>query len=937
MWLGQSWQSRRMHCGVAQGTLQQVSARANQQFLDILGHVLLCALTSAKAHISLGGVMQHSSKPITRQLPGRTDRNSTNHKTNITMTTNAPQSLPSHHADVIAKLGWHHTSTLVFEPRAAAFAESKDLPSLTPSATALVATGGPLFKHQALAVEHHCKGKNVVISTGTGSGKSRVFHLAAANVLGTAPRALVLAVYPSKPLAREQAEKWRAALMAAGLSKNAASDVALITGDQGVKDRANALAAARVAILTPDVLHAWLLANLENRQIRQALARLQLVVIDEAHTFAGVFGSNTLLLLRRLRFAHQVVGGTSLRWIAASGTLASPGSHLEALVGCPFEVVNEDEDTSPRHRRFLHVVRPDGGVPFSSGLQYWLQNATERNVVFCQSRKQTELLSLMANRQNEESTGTVSEFEFGRFAAPYRAGLDATERADLQDRFAKGELRTLVCTSAFELGIDLPGLNLGFLVGLPESPASFWQRIGRFGRHGDAHVYVLDDGSAHNRAYFDDPGMIRTWKARDAAIYPENAILLARNALCLAHEATALKAGASTVSACSALPDALKQLYAALHRGEPTVELRDAMADQGNTQPPHLAFPIRASEEVYKFKPAAGTAHAPLGFLSYCQLLREGYPGAVYYHNCTAWRVTRLNRREKTISVVRERAYHTKPRTIPPMLVPDLSRPVFKDLSWPDCELRVIEAQARATEAVTGVSEVQGNRRLEHDYNQGSHGQTGPLFRSYETTAVFIFHPTFEQVTLGSLKVLGTVMREALLLSCPRETSEVVAATGTLKAARRNLREDRHFLAIYDTIPGSLRLSAALGDPAVLREAIGRLRGLAQERFAGDDSIDSAAVLKLISALVEAVHTCPQSLPSDWPSEAITKFRLEGEVVLHRKMLRMVRIVRSTQDFDGNLRYEIVAVDNPSLKGEVSPDALVDLPALPTEVLPLSA
>jgi DEAD/DEAH box helicase domain-containing protein len=864
----------------------------------------------------------------------------------------APDSLSAPHASLLAALGWDHTASLAFPARAAAFAAPADLPPLPAAATNLVATGGPLYRHQALALGHHRAGRDIVLATGTGSGKTRVFNLATAALLGEHPRALTLALYPGKALAREQAAKWHTALVEAGLATPGDKSVALITGDQPVAARSAALAAATVALLTPDVLHSWLLARLADRAIRTALARTRLIILDEAHTLAGVFGSNTLHLLRRLQHALHVLHAPAPRWIAASGTLAAPANHLEALTGRPFTAITEDDDTSPRHTRHLHFIRPADATPLSAGLQRWLGAAAAgpaRFVVFTQSRKHTELLSLLANRapspdhsladpdlaDSDEIASAATLLAATPRVAPYRSGLDPSERADLQDRFARGDLRGLVCTSAFELGIDLPGLNLGFLVGLPDSPASFWQRLGRFGRHGESHIFLIDDGTPRSAAAFASPAGLTSWRARDAALYPDNPILLARHTLCLAHEAAALDRAEQPLDHSIPLSAALRALHAALQRGEPTPALRDAQADQGNTQPLHLAFPLRACEETYKFKGVAG-GPAPGGFVTYGQLLREAYPGAVYYHAGQAWRIIRLNRRDHTLTVARERAYHTRPRSIPANLVPDLSLPTFTDLSWPATGLRLLEARARATEAVTGFTELQGNRSVDHDYTQGHHGQTGPLYRSYETTAMLLCHSALDLASTGTLRLLSALLREALVLSCPREAAELAATAGTLKAARRDLAAGRRFVALYDTVPGSLRLSAALAEPAVLRATLACAATLARERFAEHPDADARATLALVASLVGAEQDqVPQALPLDWPDAAPSLAYIPGTTALHRKRQLTVTIVRAFTGLDGDLLYDVIRADDPSFHGTVSAEALVEIPDV-TQRAPLA-
>ncbi len=834
------------------------------------------------------------------------------------------------HASALADLGWTHTATIPLPARAAVLAANSDLPALTPAATHLLAKGRPLYRHQALALADVKNGSNVVLATGTGSGKTRVFHLAAADQLNGAAGSLILALYPNKALAREQADLWRGALADAGFSSSEA--VALITGDLVDKQRRlSVLRRASVLVLTPDTLHAWLLGHLSQPHIRTALRRLRLVVVDEAHTLSGVFGSNTLWLFRRLQSLLASLDSPPIRWLAASGTLANPAAHLALLTGQPFVAIEEKDDGSPRHLRRLHLIRPAEGKPLSTGLGQWLQQCAQaaepasRFVVFAQSRVQTESLSSLANRL----TNPAASAPLARIA-PYRAGLSAEERADLQDRFARGFLRGLVSTSAFELGLDLPGLCLGFLVGLPESPASFWQRLGRFGRHAEADIFLIDDGTERTARAFANPDQLPRWVARDAALYPDNPILIARHVLCHDQERRDLGLPAALLSKPSDLPaltGAFNAAHAALLRGEPTPALRDAFQQQANTQPPHLAFPLRSVEPTYTFKPALASHRAPEGFVTYAQVLREAYPGAVYYHNGQPWRVVRLNARQRTLTVTEERHYHTKPAAIPPAFIPDLSQPAFADLRWPGASLRAIETVGRATESITGFTESRGGQSAPGgDYRNGAFGVNSALYRAYETTGV-ILASTHLEGDVVRRDLLAAALRDALLDVCPREAAEIAASSGRLRADRRDLMTGTRYVALYDTVPGSLRLSSALADPASLPAILERTAMLLAERSHGGSPTDVATVAAA-RALASATRTTPSFVPLDWPDASPALAFAPGTVALHRRSQLAVLIDRVVTDLDGNVVYHIRRTDDPSFQGQVQAHALAEIPEL---------
>ena len=162
---------------------------------------------------------------------------------------------------------------------------------------------GNLWRHQALALEAFSSGDNVVLSTGTASGKSLVFQAATIKTLEADDEAKVLVFYPLKPLAADQDVSWRRALNRAGLPERW---VGSVTGDVLPTDRKVILEQARIVIATPDVCHAWLMPELATRASRRFLAGLRLMIVDEAHVFDAVFGSNAAFLIRRLEAAATI-------------------------------------------------------------------------------------------------------------------------------------------------------------------------------------------------------------------------------------------------------------------------------------------------------------------------------------------------------------------------------------------------------------------------------------------------------------------------------------------------------------------------------------------------------------------------------------------------------------------------------------------------------
>ena len=332
---------------------------------------------------------------------------------------------------------------------------------------------GRLWLHQAKALTIAAEDRNLVISTGTASGKSLIFQSAAFRLLDEDEEAVVIVFYPLKALSNDQLISWR---HAAGLAGFREDDIVKVDGDIPRGSRAQLLERARVVLMTPDVCHAWLLNELSNPAHRTFLARTALVVIDEAHVLEGVFGSNFAYLFRRVCAARLVVQGkgqrNALQVIAASATISGPDQHLNALTGLPFETVGEKDDGAPRHKRTVgHLAAAHRREAEVAALMHkaLVDASTDGSfITFVDSRQGAERLAVRTGHDS--------------LVKPYRSGYEASDRLSIEDALREGNLRGVVSTSALELGIDIPHFAVGLNVGVPVTRKSFRQRLGRVGR-----------------------------------------------------------------------------------------------------------------------------------------------------------------------------------------------------------------------------------------------------------------------------------------------------------------------------------------------------------------------------------------------------------------------------------------------------------------------
>jgi DEAD/DEAH box helicase domain-containing protein len=405
-----------------------------------------------------------------------------------------------------------------------------DLPELVISR--LVARGvTTLWAHQAAAIELARAGRNVVVATGTASGKSLCYQLPVFDALLGDGHRTALYLSPTKALARDQLRAIRSFALA-GIRASA------YDGDTPAADRPMIRRSANLVLTNPDMLHRGILPGHE--RWAAFLGRLAYVVIDEAHTMRGVFGSHVAAILRRLR---RLAGryGASPVFVLASATLGNPAELASRLVGLPVEAVTED--ASPRGPVAFALWEPPlldeaTGLRRSANTESaaWLAAAVEagvRTLCFTRSRKAAELVATFARRR----VAAVDRRLAGRVRA-YRAGYLAEERRELEQGLVSGRLLGLATTNALELGMDVGGLDAVVLDGYPGTVASLWQQAGRAGRQGEASLAVLVGKDDPLDAYLlHHPADLFGRPHEAALLNPGNPYVLGPHLLCAAFEA----------------------------------------------------------------------------------------------------------------------------------------------------------------------------------------------------------------------------------------------------------------------------------------------------------------------------------------------------------------------------------------------------------------
>lgn len=370
-----------------------------------------------------------------------------------------------------------------------------------------------LWSHQREASEAAYRGEHVVMSTGTASGKTLGFCLPVLSaVLGgtaapTGRGATALYLAPTKALAHDQLARVDAWALP-GLRAS------VYDGDTSPEERRWIRDHAAFVLTNPDLLHHSLLPGHEHWAA--FLRALRFVVVDECHTYRGVFGSHLALVLRRLRRVAARYRSAPT-FVLASATAADPAAHAEGLVGLPVRAVTDDG--SPRAAMTVALWEPplvlregpeSAGRAGGTGNRGYRRSAvaeaadaladlvTERvqSVAFARSRVGVEVVASAARRRLEST-----DPESAPKVAAYRGGYLAEERRALEHQLRTGTLTGLAATSALELGIDVSGLDAVVLAGWPGTRASFWQQSGRAGRSGRESLALLIAGDDPLDAY----------------------------------------------------------------------------------------------------------------------------------------------------------------------------------------------------------------------------------------------------------------------------------------------------------------------------------------------------------------------------------------------------------------------------------------------------
>lgn len=734
--------------------------------------------------------------------------------------------------------GWSVTSVEERHERTAGFFPFDDLALCAPSLNALMGFERGVYGHQREGIRRYMSGENLALTTTTASGKTLVFNVCAIEELTAKPRSRIAAIYPLKALAAEQTVRWKKLALESGLPIK----VGRIDGGVPTQDRLRILKESRIVVMTPDIVHAWLLSSISVPAVLEFLRDLTLMVVDEAHTYSGVFGSNSAFLFRRLIHINRKLGG-NFRFIASSATMQDPKAHLLQLTGEPFAVVGPESDTSPQSALCTMLVvppNPKDVLTTVSALVAFAATKTEhQSITFADSRKQTEYLASIIDRKiSEDVENDADDVDFQRLRElqvyPYRSGYEENDRQQIQSRLAAGTLKGVVSTSALEMGIDLPYLSLGILVGIPRSATSLFQRIGRVGRRKAGLVIIVNNGSVVSESIFREPARLRHLPLVQSALYLHNQRIQYIHAMCLARqggedEAVCDHAGIDDDKFKSLidLPPDYAELCKSERVGEISAELQSMKAQAGDD--PNHTFPLRDLDTQFKVEYRRGPDVHNLGSLSQAQVMREAYPGAIYYYQTRPYRVVSVKKQQRMITVRPEKRYFTSPLALPTLILPNLAGDnLFQARRFGN--MLVLECVLQVAEAVVGFKERRGNTEFNVFYPLnaalGLYHDSTKYARYAFTSGVVFTHPALNRDQVKGAAI-AALIDEAFLMSLPFERQDISAGADKHRATREPVTSGERFVCIYDQTYGSLRLTSHLMKTDVIRNVFARAADIA--------------------------------------------------------------------------------------------------------------
>jgi DEAD/DEAH box helicase domain-containing protein len=734
-----------------------------------------------------------------------------------------------------------------------------------------------LYTHQVEALERARRGENLVVVTSTSSGKTLCYNLPVLETILQNREARALYIYPINALINDQFKTL--ARMNLSLGHEAVGMDRYTGSVSSAKRREIRARQPNILLTNPELLH---LSLLQWHHLWAPFWRnLAYIVVDEIHTYRGVFGANVAYLFQRLvRIARHY--GADPRFICCSATIANPQELAERLTAQPFAVVSREG--AARGKKLFVLWNPplseDGGANVrrsyaqeSVDLMRQCLQADLNTIVFTRARRLTEQMARLGQDTLAQDLPEEGQDGAGQPITSYRAGYLAQERETIEARLKSGELRGVITTNALELGIDIGGLDAAIIAGYPGTIMSTWQQAGRAGRRGrDALVFLVASQNPLDQYYVAHPERFHAEPHERAVVDLANPFIRLKHLLCAARELPwpAHELRQAPADLRHVLAQLCSQGLLAEQRGSDGETL---LAYPKERKEIHMQVSLRsAGQETYRI---LDHERNEIGSIEPPNVFRETHPGAIYQHSDGDYRVVALNRGQRTVHVRPESAPHyTRSRSTSSLRVAAeyAARPLGDGLS-------VAIGEAQVTETVRSFQELElGSNRMVRRINLDA-----PLAVRLQTTALWIaLPPDLDAAMEGDTpeerrERLGQALHAAehlltgllpLLVMCDRRDVD-----GHHDLAPPDLHGSALFLydayeggiglveAAYDRIEELLRMAhdtvancACLdGCPSCIQSSGCRL---------GNENLDKGAAIRLLRALLRSIGAGAPAAPA---------------------------------------------------------------------------
>ncbi|MDF9296717.1 DEAD/DEAH box helicase [Geobacillus stearothermophilus] len=646
-----------------------------------------------------------------------------------------------------------------------------------------------LYTHQASAYEAVRSGRNIVAVTPTASGKTLCYNLPVLQAIAEAPESRALYLFPTKALAQDQKNELHEIIAEMGVSIYSHT----YDGDTAPALRQKIRQAGHIVITNPDMLHTAILPH--HTKWMSLFEQLRYVVIDELHTYRGVFGSHVANVIRRLKRICAFYGSRPT-FICTSATIANPQELAERLIGEPVALI--DNNGAPRGRKHIVFYNPPVVERTMNVRQSATKTAVElarqllRNriptIVFARSRVRAELI---LSHLQAAVKGRIGETT----VRGYRGGYLPNERRAIEKGLRSGDIIGVVSTNALELGVDIGQLQACILAGYPGTIASTWQQAGRAGRrHGDSLVIMVAGSSPLDQYIAAHPEYFFARSPETARINPDNMLILVDHLKCAAYELPFRRGETFGGIEVEEVLDFLAEQGVLYERGGRWHWMSEAFPAQ------NISLRSAAQENVVIIDISDTARHRVIGEMDRFSAMTLLHEEAIYLHEGTQYQVEQLDWEEKKAYV----------RQVDVEYFTDANLAVQLEVLSED---RTAERGAMAVKygdvSVRAMATMFKKLKLSTFENIG----WGPIRLPEETlhtSAAWLewmevpprFSPAlFEHILVGIANVLGHLV--PMFVMCDRSDIHVVPQ---LKAPHSG----RPTIFLYDRYPGGIGLSEAL-------------------------------------------------------------------------------------------------------------------------------